>query len=374
VVIYRSNSVDRKFDRSTPRSRARERRSVVHPTLTTVAEAAGVSRQTVSNILNAPHRVQRETRDRVMAEIERQGYRPNRSARSLRTRRSHLLGYCVPPPSAGSAVMDRFLHALTDAAERRGYHVLLFTQPLDGPGPRSAYEALLGHQAVDGFVLSETTVGDTRQAWLHDRAIPFAAFGRRFAEPEIGSWVDVDGAAGTAAAVHHLAVLGHRRLAFIGWPAGSGVGDDRRRGFLEATAAASLDVAGTEHGLNGVDSGRTMAERLLALGAPPTAIVCVSDLLALGCDAAVRASGRTPGRDIAITGFDDSPAAGLPSVGLTTLRQPLDTAGEHVVRLLVDRLDDPDAPDEQILLEPTLVVRASTDPTHSPPSTKGDSP
>lgn len=328
-----------------------------------MATAAGVSRQTVSNIFNAPHKVQLGTRARVLAEIERQGYRPNRSARSLRMRRSHLLGYCVPPPPVGNAVMDRFLHALTDAAERRGYHVLLFTQPLDGPGPRSAYEALLGHQAVDGFVLSDTTVGDTRQAWLRDRRIPFAAFGRRFAEPEIGSWVDVDGAAGTAAAVRHLGALGHRRLAFIGWPTGSGVGDDRRRGFLEATAAASLEVAGIEHGLDGVENGRRLADRLLALGDPPTAIVCVSDLLALGCDAAVRASGRTTGLDVAITGFDDSPAAGLPSVGLTSLRQPLDTAGEHVVRLLVDRLDDPEAPDERILLEPALVVRTSTDPT-----------
>lgn len=353
------------FERSTNSLRDRAVRPN-GPTLTSVAEACGVSRQTVSNIFNAPHKVQHETRARVEAEIARQGYRPNRSARSLRTHRSHLLGYCVPPPPrGGNAVMDGFLHAVTDAAERRGYHVLLFTQPLDGTGPRSAYEALIGHRAVDGFILSDTTTGDGRQAWLSKRNVPFAAFGRRFVEPEIGSWVDVDGAAGTASAVAHLATLGHRRLAFIGWPIGSGVGDDRCRGFVEATAAASLEVAGIERAEDRIDVGRSLAARLLSLTDPPTAIVCVSDLLALGCDAALRDRGLTPGRDIAVTGFDDSPAAGLPAVGLTTLRQPIDRAGEHVVRLLVDRLADTRTgtagpADEQILLEPTLVVRTST--------------
>lgn len=357
--------MDRGFDRSTRRSRARAHDSSPHPTLTSVADAAGVSRQTVSNIFNAPHKVQPATRARVEAEIARQGYRPNRSARSLRLRQSHLLGYCVPPPPpAGNPVMDRFLHAVTDAAERRGYHVLLFTQPLDGAGPRSAYEGLLGQRAVDGFVLSDTVVADSRQPWLRQRGIPFAAFGRRFVTPEIGSWVDVDGAAGTAAAVAHVARLGHRRLAFIGWPEGSGVGDDRCRGFLDATTAHAVEVAAVVRSEDGVEHGYRLAAELLARDDAPTAIVCVSDVLALGCDAAVRHRGLTPGRDIAITGFDDSPAAGLPSVALTTVRQPLDVVGEQVVRLLVDRLDHPDAADEQILLEPTLVVRASTDPNH----------
>jgi DNA-binding LacI/PurR family transcriptional regulator len=332
-----------------------------------VAEAAGVSRQTVSNIFNAPHKVLPETRARVEAEIERQGYRPNRSARSLRMRRSHLLGYAVPQPTpGGNPVMDRFLHAVTDAAERRGFHVLLFTQPLDADSPRSAYEALLGQRAVDGFVLSDTIVGDRRQGWLRDRGVPFAAFGRRFVEPEIGSWVDIDNAAGTSAAVRHVAALGHRRVAFIGWPEGSGVGDERCRGFLQAAGEASLDVVAVERADDVMAHGRTIAERLLAATEAPTAVVCASDVLALGCDAALRSAGLQPGRDVAVCGFDDSPAASLAAVSLTSVRQPLDAAGDAVVRLLVDRIGDPDAPDEQILLEPTLVVRHSTDASHPP--------
>jgi DNA-binding LacI/PurR family transcriptional regulator len=110
--------------------------------------------------------------------------------------------------------------------------------------------------------------------------------------------------------------------------------------------------------------GRRIAADLLARADAPTALVCVSDVLAFGCDAAVRHAGLVPGRDVAITGFDDSPAAGLAAVSLTTLRQPLDIAGEQVVRLLVEQLADPDADDEQILLEPTLVIRGSSDPNH----------
>ena len=179
----------------------------------------------------------------------------------------------------------------------------------------------------------------TRQPWLRHRDVPFAAFGRRFADGEVGSWVDVDGAAGVAAAVRHLAALGHRRIAFIGWPEGSGVGDDRYRGCVEAAAGSDLDIVAVERSDNSIER-RSRGGRRACSPPPdaPPALVCVSDVLALGCDAAVRSAGLVPGRDIAITGFDDSPAAGLAAVSLTSVRQPLDEAGEHVVRLLVDQL------------------------------------
>ena len=119
---------------------------------------------------------------------------------------------------------DRFVHAVTDAAERAGYHVLLFTSTAGDVGAASmaGYEGLLGQRAVDGFVLADTTVDDPRQQWLAERGIPFAAFGRRWSDLEVGSWVDIDGAAGIGAVVRHLAERGHRRLGFIGWPAGLG--------------------------------------------------------------------------------------------------------------------------------------------------------
>jgi DNA-binding LacI/PurR family transcriptional regulator len=337
-------------------------RSVHGATLESVARAVGVSAQTVSNALNAPHKVGADTLARVEAEIASQGYRPNRSARSLRIRRAGLLGYCVAVPSGQTnPLLDRFIHAVTQAAERRGYHVLLFTEEPEARAPMTVYRSLLAQRAVDGFVISDTTVGDQRERWFREHRVPFAAFGRRWRETEIGPWVDVDGAAGVAAAVEHVVHLGHRRVAFLGWPEGSGVGDDRARGFHEVTAANGLSPDTVVRSENGLEEGRRLSASLLARDDPPTALVCVSDDMALGCDLAVRDRGLVPGRDVAITGFDDSPPVGLPGVAITSVRQPIDEAGEHVVRLLVNRLTDPDATPEQVLLAPTLVVRASTD-------------
>jgi DNA-binding LacI/PurR family transcriptional regulator len=334
-----------------------------HPTLQSVARAAGVSTQSVSNAFNAPHKLLPATLARIQAEVGRQGYRPDRSARSLRSRRTGLLGFSMPrAASASGAVGDRFVHAVTDAAERAGYHVLLFADT--GTSAMAAYQALIAQRAVDGFVLADTTAGDRRQGWLAERNIAFAAFGRRWTDPEVGSWVDVDGAAGIAAIVRHLAEQGHRRLGFVGWPAGSGVGDDRLAGFERATRAAGLDVAGVERGRNDHATGARLTSRLLRRADPPTAVVCVSDDMAIGADAAVRAADLTPGRDVAITGFDDSPAAAVPALSLTSVRQPLDRAGEHVVRLLAACLADRTATAERVLLEPTVVVRASSSPRH----------
>ncbi len=342
------------------------------PTLNTVARAIGVSRQTVSNAINAPEKVHPATLARVEAEIEQQGYRANNRARSLRIQRSALLGYCVRHPAWASVavggIMDRFVHAITRAAEQRGQHILLFTEDDSGPetAPEMAvYQDLFAHRVVDGFVLSDTHVGDQRQAWLAERKVPFAAFGRRWDSPERGPWVDVDGAAGTAAAVDHVVAAGHRRVAFVGWPEGSGVGDDRRAGWRRACRSHGLDDVLVRTATDGIDQGRALGADLLARGPDraPTAFVCVSDTFAIGCLQAVRDRGLEPGRDVAVVGFDDSPAASLPGIGLTSVRQPIDEAGDAVVRLATDVLLDPGNTGERtegLLLPPTLVVRTSS--------------
>jgi DNA-binding LacI/PurR family transcriptional regulator len=334
-----------------------ERPAKTTATLATVADAVGVSRQTVSNALNAPEKVRPETLARIEAEIERQGYRPNNSARNLRIQRSCLLGYCMARPAGGlNPVMDRFIHAITGAAEQRGHHVLLFTEAGE---PMATYQELFAHRVVDGFVISDTEVDDPRHGWFTELGVPFAAFGRRF-ETELGSWVDVDGAAGTALAVDHVAGAGHERIAYVGWPEGSGTGDDRRAGWRTACAARGLDTSLLRTSIDGVEPGRVLSASLLDLAHPPTAIVCASDAFAIGALQAVRERGLAPGRDVAVVGFDDAPAAALPGIGLTSVRQPIDEAGEVVVQLVTDRLADPARSADGVLLTPTLVVRASS--------------
>src|SRR5215475_8552681 len=299
-------------------------------TIATVARHANVSRQTVSNVLNAPDMVRDETRARVIAAIEALGYRTNLAARQMRTGRSRLIGVRIDPVRNGieAAVLDRFLHGLTETAAPAGYRVVLYTA-VDDEAEIATYDELLATYALDGFVLTQTHYDDARTAWLASNEIPFITFGRPWGAPERHAWVDVDGAAGTSAATTHLIETGHRRIAFIGWPAGSGVGDDRHSGWSEAMRTAELSTDGlTRHTLDGVGAGEGMMRDLLAMPDPPSAVVCASDPLALG---AWRAGEMRTG-GLAVIGFDDTPMA--QAAGLSTIRQPLAEVAAECVRTL----------------------------------------
>src|SRR3954452_21809967 len=188
------------------------------PTLATVAEAAGVSRQTESEALNSPELLRPDTLARVQDAIERLRYSPNPAARSLRTRASHLVGLRVDPAveDSANALMDRFLHSLVEGTKVAGYHVLLFSaegeeESLDG------YAELLRSAAVDAFVVTDTYRGNPHAASLGERGVPFVAFGRPWDEPRARHpWVDVDGRAGVVLAVDQLVERGHERIAWVG--------------------------------------------------------------------------------------------------------------------------------------------------------------
>lgn len=338
------------------------RRSETRATVESVAAHAQVSRQTVSNALNAPERLRPETLERVLSSVRELGYRPSSAARSLRTNSTRVIGArLTPQQSETGGVLDRFMHALCEAAGGHGYDVLMFTAA-DDSAEIGCYEELIRRSAVDGFVLTGTHFSDPRADWLLDSDSPFVAFGRPWGAPRPRHcWVDVDGAAGTAAAVAHLAEQGHRRIAFLGWPERSGVGDDRRHGWFDEMRRRRLPVRGYElHEPDSLDSGARMAERLLDRAAPPTAFVCVSDAVALGAFRTLEDRRLRPGRDVAVVGFDDSPAAGLVRPGLTSVRQPLEEVARHMVELLLQRLTTPDGRCADRLLLPELVIRGSS--------------
>jgi len=340
---------------------------MVRATLESVARHAAVSRQTVSNVLNAPHLVHPSTLVRVQAAIDELNYRPHHAARTLKTRRSRLVGARIEPRRDGvaGAVLDRFLQSLTARAQEVGHRILLFTATDDDHECR-LYDELLGDHDLDAFVLTGTHADDRRTAWLAERDVPFVTFGRpwgaRSGAADRHGWVDVDGAEGTRAATRHLLERGHRRIAFLGWPEGSEVGDDRRSGWADLAAAAGLAVPpGYDAAVpDGVDTGRAAAAAMLDLPTPPTAIVCTSDSVGLGAWTEVTARGLRPGADVAVIGFDDSATAAV--VGLSSVAQPLDDAASACLRLLqgvVTAVEPPPGPPDPVLLTPRLVVRAS---------------
>ncbi len=332
-------------------------------TIKDVARRAGVSIATVSYVLNQSVPVSEPTRTRVLEAAAELGYRPSAVARSLRAQESRIIGYSWHRVSADRwhPILDRFLYSMAEAAEAQGYHILTFTQP---PGQLwQPYEELMLTGRVDGFILSETNRDDERIRHLLDRGFPFVAFGRSNEEWDF-PYVDVDGEAGMSQAVEHLSGLGHRRIGIIAWPEGSLVGDYRYRGYLNALSRAGISpdpewVVRCEHAES---AGRRAMHTLLSLPAPrrPTAVVAVSDLLAIGAMNALHEAGLQPGRDVAVVGFDDIPTAQYLHPPLTTLRQPIDEVGHLVVEMLLKIIKGEELVERKILLPPTLIVRASS--------------
>lgn len=335
------------------------------PTLATVAEEAGVSRQTVSNALNSPDLLRPDTLVRVQEAIEKLGYSPNRAARNLRTRSSHLVGLRVEPAveDSANALMDRFVHSLVESTREAGYHVLLFTA--DGEDESiEGYDELLRSAAVDAFVVTDTYRGNPQARWLAERGVPFVAFGRPWGEPAARHpWVDVDGRAGVVLAVDHLVERGHRRIAWVGWQKGSFIGEDRRSGWVDRMHEHGLSTSRlSARGDDTLEFGTRAARALLDVdeGERPTGFVCASDTLAMGVVRTLDALGLRAGRDAAVVGFDDSIAAQVATPTLTSVRQPLEQVAVEVVHYLGELLAHRPIPEPGCVLTPTLSVRQSS--------------
>lgn len=337
------------------------------PTIDDVAEAAQVSRQTVSNVINSPAIVRENTRIRVQQAIDQLGYRPHASARRLRTRKSSTIGLRLDPLRDGisGAVLDRFVHKLAERADDRGLRVMIFTA--NGAEDELAHiRRLRDGSDIDAFILIATFHGDPRISWLIENEVPFVSFGRPWGsahEDPRHRWVDVDGRAGLRDATNRLREAGCERVAYIGWPSPSGTGDERRAGWLEANGLTAADQrlyeAVTE---DGVDQGAACARSLLALPVPPDAIVCASDSLALGASMEAAASGHA---DVPIIGFDNTPVAS--AIGLSSIDQPLDEVVSAALSMLFGEEGDSVLPNPRSneepthrLLVPRLVERRST--------------
>jgi DNA-binding LacI/PurR family transcriptional regulator len=295
----------------------------------------------------------------VSEAIEQLGYRPNRAARSLPQGRTFTIGYCIPDGKERFA-LDTFLHQLTERASDSDMDILLFT-PHRGQSEADSYREMVRRGAVDGFIVSSTVHDDERVRVLLDAAIPVVSFGRTDLS-DLHSWVDVDGRAGTRAAVEHLTAQGHRRLALVAWPEGSITGDERAAGFVEGLedAGLELDPRFLVRSENDMESGREAATQLLDLDPPPTAIVTVQDVLAAGVVAELNARGVRGGSEVAVTGFDDSPPAIYSTPSITSVRQPIEAIGRRVVEFLMHDLEEDDGIPRSALVEPELVVRESS--------------
>jgi len=340
------------------------------PTIKDVARQADVSIATVSYVLNESGAVSEATRQRVLQTAKRLGYRPSIIAQNLRARESRIIGYSwrPVPPDQFNPILEKFMLGMAEAAARHGYHVLVF--PTTGLADEVApYREMVESGRVDGFVLSNTNLNDPRVRYLLDEGFPFVAFGRSNPEWEF-PWVDVDGADGVGQAVNHLLGLGHRRIACLAWPEHSLTGQYRLAGYQQAMANGGLPVEAewvirTE---NSHYEAYEATQTWLAMPSErrPTAVVALTDLMAVGVINAATAANLEVGVGLAVVGFDDAPIAGYLRPSLTSLRQPIVDIGERVVTMLIDLVRGEMPVPAQVLLKPRLIVRNSTAPKAEP--------
>lgn len=331
-------------------------------TLEEIAQIVGVSRSTVSRVMNDQVSVRPEVRERVWKVVRETGYQPHAAARSLVTRRTEIVGIIIPETVTtlfADPFFSLFLSGVAEACNTHRYHLMLslFNDPA---GQEDMYRRVLGSRYLDGAVVASNRLNDPLIPVLLEDNVTFVVAGRH-PDPRV-HYVDTDNAGGARMAVEHLIRLGHRRIATITGPLEMPAGQDRLLGYRQAMEAHRLpvDPALIVHGDYTQPSGMTAMQRLLP--ASPTAVFAANDSMAIGAVRALRRAGKQIPSDVAIVGFDDLPLAADVEPALTTVRQPIARMGAMAVEVLVGLLGNPEGVTSQpvrVILPTELVVRDS---------------
>ena len=326
-----------------------------------VAQYAGVSVGTVSNVINRPDLVAPETRQRVQATIEQLGYVRSEAARSLRAGQSRIIGQLVL--DMANPFFADVASGAGRAARAAGLRVMLCNSAND-PEEEAEYLSLFAEQRVRGVLLTPADSTGADLAVLRRHEIPFVLVDRMASE---GCSVSVDDVAGGRIAGAHLAETGHKLVGYVSGPMSLAQCRDRRTGALAALTAHGLPedaLIHVEAERMDVASGRDAGRRLLKLSRRPTAVFCANDLMALGVEQSLFAAGIPVPDEMSIVGYDDIELAGAAAVPLTSVRQPSDEMGLIAAELLIEETGTEAERrrhrHRRVVLEPELVVREST--------------
>jgi len=330
-------------------------------TLEEVGAAAGVSRATVSRVINGSPRVSPEAKKAVERAIDKLGYSPNRAARSLVTRRTDTVALVVSEPKENffsEPFFTAVVRGLSAAAAQDDKNLVLVMAQDDDDRERAG--RFLRSDHVDGIVLMSLHGDDPLPRQLRRAGMPTVLIGRPLGRAMV-PYVDADNRGGARLAVEHLLGLGRRTVATISGPSSMCAGIDRLAGYHDALAAAGLRPAASlvEEGDFGQESGYDAMRRLLRRRPKVDAVFAASDMMAAGALAALRDAGRAVPADVAVVGFDDFLFAAHTSPPLTTMRQPLEEMTEATAELLLRHVSGNGPAVERVICPTTLVRRDS---------------
>jgi LacI family transcriptional regulator len=329
-------------------------------TLEEIARHAGVSRSTVSRVMNDHPNVDQETRARVRSVAESHNYQPNVAARSLAAGRTHILGLVIPMGVSALFTDPYFpllIQGIASACNANEHSVMLWLA--EPEYERRMIRQVLQGGLIDGVILASALLDDPMLEALRKRGLPFILVGRLPTDNEV-SYVDVDNVNSAREIVAYLLRLGHRRVATISGPSNMIAGADRLQGYLLALRnrgvtpdpALMVEADFTEEG------GYTAMQRLVPH--LPEAVFVASDAMAVGALRALREVGLRVPEDIAIAGFDDIPFAARTDPPLTTVRQPIQRMGALAAETLIDMISHPQPQPRRIILPTELAIRESS--------------
>jgi LacI family transcriptional regulator len=329
-------------------------------TLEDIARKAGVSRSTVSRVVNGHPNVRAEVRQRVLEVVQETGYHPNAAARTLASQRSRMIGL-VLPRTVSSFFTDPYFPHLTQgiaqACNQLDYTLGLFLVG-SNEDEAKAFPRLSRRGYLDGVLIQTGQAGDQLIDRLVRSKMPLVIIGRPFHSDGV-NFIDVDNVDAARNAVGHLVRLGRQRIATITGPTNTTTGIDRREGYLRALAerGRAVEDALVAEGDFSEASGYYAMQRLLPV--KPDAVFAASDVMAFGAMRAIREAGLRIPEDIALVGFDDLPQAGRSDPPLTTVRQQVVQFGMSSVEVLMDIIDNGITPPRRIVMATELIVRES---------------
>ncbi|TDC72407.1 LacI family DNA-binding transcriptional regulator [Streptomyces hainanensis] len=326
-----------------------------------VARQAGVSVGTVSNVINRPHMVADETRERVQSAIVELGYVRSESARQLRAGQSRIIALLVLD------MANPFFVDVASGAERVARAATLgvmLCNSAQSTSEESDYLSLFAEQRVRGVLVTPADMSGRNLADFRRHGIPFVLVDRVLPSAE-GCSVSVDDVLGGTLAVRHLLARGHSSVAYVSGPMTLQQCQDRKEGAEAALTEAGLPASALRH-LEAerldVAAGRDAGGRLLGMADRPTAVFCANDLLALGVLQALFAAGVRVPDEVALVGYDDIEFAAAAAVPLTSVRQPAVRMGRQAAELLLEETGEEAGlhRHQRIVLDPELIVRESS--------------
>lgn len=294
------------------------------------------------------------------------GYRPSSLARRLAKGVTETVGIVLPTGMAylSEPFLVEFIEGVSRVLAERDRDLLVST-PHSDETETDAFKRLITAGKVDGFVVFRTLTNDPRIDFLRESKVPFVVHGRT-GDPNGYAWIDTDNESAFRGAVDHLVGLGHRRIGFLGVTEDLNFARLRKSGFLEGVAKNGIDadpalIAEAELTR---ESAYYAADQLLDLPQPPTAILCATDLMAIGLARAIRERGMVVGSDVSVIGFDGLPIGEYVDPPLTTITQSIGDAGSRTAEMLIDIIDGADPKGMNELWPTHLIRRASDGPPH----------